>query len=222
MTRCTGSLERKARAAGYRHIAGVDEAGRGALFGPVFAAAVILDPDRPVRGLRDSKVLGAEARAEVADAIRARAVAWSVAAADAFEIDRVNILQASLAAMKRAITGLNPACDYLLLDAVRVPALDVPQEPVIHGDAKSQCIAAASILAKTERDTALLRWHEVFPEYGFARHKGYGTEEHVAALTRYGPTMLHRFSFEPVRLTAQYPLWSGYDEVGQDASAAGA
>jgi ribonuclease HII len=211
-TRCEGRWEREARAAGYSCIAGVDEAGRGSLFGPVFAAAVVLSPERPIRGLRDSKVLEAERREVLAHRIRERAVSWAVAASDPFEIDRYNILQASLLAMKRAISRLSPPCDYLLLDAVRLPDLDLPQQPMIHGDGRSQCIAAASILAKTERDACLRRWDAVFPEYGLAHHKGYATEEHQAALEKYGPTMLHRFSFEPVRLATQFPLWTGYDQ----------
>jgi ribonuclease HII len=210
--RCDGRWEREARTAGYRCIAGVDEAGRGALFGPVFAAAVVLCPERPIRGLRDSKILEPERREVLAERIRERALTWAVAAADAFEIDRYNILQASLLAMKRAISRLSPPCDYLLLDAVRVRELELPQKPLIHGDARCQSIAAASILAKTERDACLRRWDEVFPQYGLAQHKGYATEEHQAALDKYGPTMLHRFSFEPVRLATQFPLWTGYDQ----------
>jgi ribonuclease HII len=216
-TRCLSRYERLARESGYRFIAGVDEAGRGSLFGPVFAAAVVLSPDRPIRGVRDSKVLDSDRRDELAEEIRRRAVAWAVGAADVFEIDRVNILQASLNAMRRAIAQLSPPCDYLLLDAVRIPDLQVPQEPLIHGDGKCQCIAAASILAKTARDASLKQWDEVFPEYGLARHKGYSTEEHQAALDKYGPTMLHRFSFEPVRSATQYPLWTGYDQEVESA-----
>jgi len=210
--RCQGKHERAARAAGYQHIAGVDEVGRGALFGPVFAAAVILSPDRPIKGLRDSKVLEAERREELAVVIRERAVTWGVAAASEFEIDRINIYQASLLAMRRAIAQLTPSCDYLLLDAVKLPELLLPQEPIIHGDAKCQCIAAASILAKCARDLCICKWDQVFPEYGLARHKGYGTDEHHKALEKYGPTLMHRFSFEPVRLSTQQLLWSGYDQ----------
>lgn len=195
--RCTGSREREARAAGYALVAGADEAGRGSLFGPVYAAAVILSPDRPVRGLRDSKELAASARAEVAGAIRESALAWAVACIDAFLIDRVNIYQASCIAMKRAIAQLEIEPDYLLLDAVR---LDLPQaqKPVVHGDARCQSIAAASILAKVERDRCMCEWDDVYPGYGLRRHKGYTTAEHLRALDRYGPTPHHRFSFEPV------------------------
>src|SRR5271156_2678763 len=196
--RCQAKYETEARAQGFRHIAGVDEVGRGALFGPVFAAAVILSPDRPIRGLRDSKLLDAERRETLAPRIRERAVAWSVAAADAFEIDRINILQASRLAMKRAIERLNPTADYLLVDAVTVD-LPLEQRALIHGDALSQCIAAASILAKVERDACMCAWDKVFPQYGLKSHKGYSTDEHWKALQEFGPTTLHRFSFWPVR-----------------------
>lgn len=208
--------ERAARSAGYRSIAGVDEAGRGALFGPVFAAAVVLDPARQIRGLDDSKQLDPERRAVLAERIRERASAWAVAGADAFEIDRVNILQASRLAMKRAVEGLRTASDFLLIDATTV---DVPlsQRSIIHGDSLSFSIAAASILAKTARDAALAQWDRVFPGYGFSRNKGYGTPDHLAALGRLGPTTLHRFSFEPVRNACQSQdyVWSGYPEQGE-------
>lgn len=210
-TRCSARHERAARTRGYSHIAGVDEVGRGALFGPVFAAAVILHPDRPVRGLRDSKELDPERREVLAARIQERSIAWAVAAADAFEIDRINILQASRLAMRRAVTKLCPAADYLLIDAIRVD-LSIDQEPLIHGDALSQCIAAASIVAKTARDACMRQWDAVFPEFGLARNKGYGTGEHYAALRASGPTLLHRFSFEPVRLSCQMELWAGYDQ----------
>ena len=150
--RCQAKYENEARAQGFQRVAGVDEVGRGALFGPVFAAAVVLAPDRPIRGLRDSKLLDAERREVLAARIRERAVAWSVAAADAFEIDRINILQASRLAMKRAIERLNPTADYLLVDAVTVD-LPLAQRALIHGDALSQCIAAASILFCALLDT---------------------------------------------------------------------
>jgi ribonuclease HII len=205
----TSRYERAARKAGYRVIAGLDEAGRGSLFGPVFAAAVVLDPDRPIRGLDDSKALLPERREVLAERIRSRALAWSVGAADAFEIDRINIYQASLLSMKRALAGLKATCDYLLLDAVK---LDVPvaQKPLIHGDALSFSIAAASILAKTHRDAALREWDQVFPEYGFASNKGYSTPDHLRALEKFGPTTIHRFSFEPVRAASRHQLWTGY------------
>jgi len=208
--------ERAARSAGYRSIAGVDEAGRGALFGPVFAAAVVLDPSRQIRGLDDSKQLDPDRRAVLAERIRERAVAWSVAGADAFEIDRVNILQASRLAMKRAVERLRTASDFLLIDAVRVD-LPLSQRAIIHGDSLSFSIAAASILAKTARDSALAKWDQVFPGYGFLSNKGYGTPDHLAALEKFGPTRLHRFSFEPVRTASrsQDYVWSGYPEQGE-------
>jgi ribonuclease HII len=208
---CGGKYERAAHGAGYERVAGVDEAGRGALFGPVFAAAVVLSPDRPIRGLRDSKELEADRREVLASRIRERALAWAVAASDAYEIDRINILQASRTAMCRAIAQLTPPCDYLLIDAVDLD-LPVPQEAIIHGDAVCQCIAAASILAKTSRDECMRKWDAVFPDFGLARNKGYGTDEHVEALRRLGPTTFHRFSFEPVRISCQLDLWSGYDQ----------
>jgi ribonuclease HII len=218
---CGGRFEREARAAGYQCIAGVDEAGRGSLFGPVFAAAVILCPDRPIRGLNDSKIVPAERRAVLADRIRERATSWAVAAADVYEIDRINILQASMLAMKRAIQQLNPACDYLLLDAVRLQDVSTPQLPLIHGDARCQSIAAASILAKTQRDECMRKWHQVFPDFHLDENKGYSTEEHITALEKHGPTMLHRFSFEPVRLASKIQIWTGYDQK-ETVNAAGA
>ncbi len=205
--RCRGTLERQARAAGYALVAGADEAGRGSLFGAVYAAAVILDPARPIWGLRDSKVVEPERREELAARIRARALAWAVAPVDAFVIDRINIYQASCLAMTRAIEQLDPAPDYLLLDAVRLQ-LEVPQARIVHGDAKCQAIAAASILAKTERDAVMRQWDEVYPQYGLARHKGYTTWEHIAALMAYGPTIHHRFSYEPVRVACPPALRS--------------
>jgi ribonuclease HII len=204
--------ERAARSAGYRTIAGLDEAGRGALFGPVFAAAVVFDPARQIRGLDDSKQLEPERREALAERIRERAVAWAVGAADAYEIDRVNILEASRLAMERAVKHLGVACDYLLLDAIRI-ASSLPQKPLIGGDGLCFSIAAASILAKTARDQALVKWDAVFPEYGFARNKGYGTRDHLDALDRVGPTALHRFSFEPVRNASRHLVWAGYPAV---------
>ena len=201
--------ERAARSAGYRTIAGLDEAGRGALFGPVFAAAVVLDPTRQIRGLDDSKELEPDRREVLAERIRERAVAWAVGAADAFEIDRINILEASRLAMQRALAQLNAVCDYLLLDAIRITSA-LPQKPLIHGDALCFSIAAASILAKTARDRALTQWDAVFPEYRLASNKGYGTRDHLDALDRLGPTTLHRFSFEPVRNSSPHCVWTGY------------
>jgi ribonuclease HII len=196
--RCSAAFERELHAAGFVHVAGADEAGRGSLFGPVFAAAVILSPERPVRGLRDSKELEAARREELAALIRERAVSCAVACVDAFVIDTINIYRASCLAMKRAIEQLDPAPDSLLLDAVRVD-LPLHQISLIHGDARSQAIAAASILAKTARDACMREWDQVFPRYGLLRHKGYGTPEHLDALAAYGPTPHHRFTYAPVR-----------------------
>lgn len=205
----TSRHERAFRRAGYRAIAGLDEAGRGALFGPVFAAAVILDPEKPIRGLDDSKQLTPERREVLANRIRERAQSWAVAAADAFEIDHWNILQAARLAMRRAVERLPAPCDFLLVDAVRVDVA-LPQKALIHGDALCFSIAAASILAKVARDAALQAWDAVFPEYRLKDNKGYGTPEHLAALQRLGPTTLHRFSFEPVRNLSRYQPWTGY------------
>lgn len=198
---CTSRLEREARRRGFRRVAGLDEAGRGCLFGPVFAAAVILDPERPIRGLNDSKQLTAERRQVLAERIRARALAWAVAKVDAELIDRINILQASLLAMKLAAEKLSPGPDFLLVDAAVVDT-GVAQRAVIHGDALSHSIAAASILAKVDRDASMAEWEETYPGYGFLRHRGYGTPEHLDALDRLGPTPHHRYSFEPVRQAA--------------------
>src|SRR6202030_1800351 len=207
--KCQGKFEREARSQGFERIAGVDEVGRGALFGPVFAGAVILSPDRPIRGLRDSKQLPPERRQILAERIRERAIAWAVAAADAFEIDHINIYQASRLAMRRAVQRLQPAPDYLLIDAITVH-LPIAQRALIHGDALSQCIAAASILAKVERDACMCQWDEVFPQYGLKNNKGYTTDEHWKALEAHGPTTLHRFSFWPVRDHSPHTVWTGY------------
>lgn len=203
--RCEGTLERKLRARGFQAVAGVDEVGRGALFGPVVAAAVILSPERPVRGLNDSKQLDAERRAVLAGRIRERAVAWSVAAVDAATIDSINIYQASRMAMEMAVTRLKPAPDFLLIDAMPL-SLPAPQQPLIKGDARCHCIAAASIVAKVWRDECMRVWDGIFPEYGLAGHKGYATPEHIKALEEYGPTPLHRLSFEPVRACSLFPV----------------
>ena len=203
--RCTSDIERDLRARGYHVIAGADEAGRGSLFGPVFAAAVVLSPDRPIRGLNDSKQLDATRREVLAGRILERATAWAVAAVDAASIDRLNIYQASRLAMLCAIERLLPRPDFVLVDAVPLD-LRVPQWPVIHGDALCTVIAAASILAKTARDACLRRWHEVYPLYGLAEHKGYFTPAHARALAEHGPTPLHRLSFEPVRTHSLFPI----------------
>lgn len=214
----TSRHERALFRAGFTAVAGVDEAGRGALFGPVFAAAVVLDPSRPIRGLDDSKCLEPDRREILAERIRERARAWAVGAADAFEVDRINILEAARLAMQRAVERIRGCCDHLLIDAIRIPVA-LPQTPLIHGDALSFSIAAASILAKTERDRALIGWDKVFPEYALGQNKGYGTAAHLAALDRFGPTSLHRFSFEPVRSRTPRELWTGYPEPAEDPQA---
>lgn len=206
--RCEATLERELRARGFHAVAGVDEVGRGALFGPVVAAAVVLSPGRPVRGLNDSKLLAPERREVLAGRIRERAVAWAVAAVDAATIDCINIYQASRLAMRLAVSRLNPAPDFLLVDAVSID-LPLPQRSLIKGDARCHAIAAASIVAKVYRDACMRVWDEVFPEYGLASHKGYSTPEHARAIEEFGPTPLHRLSFEPVRARSLFPV--GYD-----------
>lgn len=203
--RCEATLERELRARGFAAIAGVDEVGRGSLFGPVVAAAVILDPDRPMRGLNDSKLLDAERRQILDARIRERAAAWAVAAVDSATIDRINIYHASRLAMRLAVARLHPRPDFLLVDAV---PLDValPQRSLIKGDARCHAIAAASIVAKVWRDACMCKWHEVYPEYGLASHKGYATPEHCQAIQLCGPSPLHRLSFEPVRACSRFPV----------------
>jgi ribonuclease HII len=183
-------------------VAGVDEAGRGALFGPVYAGAVILDPARPISGLADSKVLTPARRAELAVAIRENATAWAVGTANAREIDSINIYQASRLAMKRAVEALRPAPDYLLIDALTIDWAG-PQRGIVKGDAQVECIAAASILAKTSRDACMVVMDRKYPGYGLARHKGYPTREHREALRKLGVTDQHRQSYAPVAAAAQ-------------------
>ncbi len=195
--RCTLRYEKEAWTSGARLVAGVDEVGRGSLFGCVVAAAVILDPAYRIRGLRDSKLLPRERREVLAERIREHAIAWSVAAVDVARIDQINIYHASRAAMRDAVLRLAPAADHLLIDAMRID-YELPQKPIIHGDALSASIAAASILAKVERDRMMCEWDSVFPAYGLASHKGYSTPKHLAALREFGPTPLHRQSFAPV------------------------
>lgn len=195
--RCTLRFEKQAWAAGASLVAGVDEVGRGALFGPVVAAAVILDREYRIRGLRDSKLLPAEQREQLALRIREHSIAYAIAAVDSACIDQINIYQASRLAMLRAVQQLAPAADHLLVDAVTLDC-ELSQHPIIHGDALSASIAAASILAKVERDRMICAWHPVFPMYDLASNKGYGTPHHVAALREHGPSPLHRQSFAPV------------------------
>jgi len=203
--RCEATLERELRARGFHAVAGVDEVGRGALFGPVFAGAVILSDDRPVRGLNDSKLLEPERREVLAARIKERAVSWAVAAVDSATIDHINIYQASRLAMRMAVRRLDPAPDFLLIDAVPLD-YPLPQRPLIKGDMRCHAIAAASIIAKVARDACMCVWDEVFPLYGLASHKGYSTPEHYEALEKYGPTPLHRLSFEPVRAHSRFPV----------------
>jgi ribonuclease HII len=198
---CSSRFERAARKLGWTRIAGLDEAGRGALFGPVVAAAVILNPKRRIVGLDDSKKLSAERRAELALRIREHALAWTVAEVDAQRIDAWNIYQASRQAMTAAVHQLSIQPDYLLIDAMQLDLL-LEQKSLIKGDARSVSIAAASILAKTHRDARLEEWDALYPLYGLARHKGYGTPDHLLALRQHGPTPLHRYSFAPVRQAA--------------------
>jgi len=180
-------------------ICGVDEAGRGPLAGPVFAAAVILDPDRPIVGLADSKKLSARKRERLALEIRAKALAWAIAEASVEEIDSLNILQATLLAMKRAVSALAIPPLEVLIDGNRCPVLSLPTRAIIGGDATVSEISAASILAKTARDAGMLKLHAQFPQYGFDRHFGYGTAVHLAALREHGPSSCHRRTFAPVR-----------------------
>jgi ribonuclease HII len=195
---CCSRYEREARQCGWLRIAGLDEAGRGSLFGPVVAAAVILNPRRRIVGLDDSKKLTPERRSELAPRIREHALAWAIAEIDASRIDAWNIYQASRQAMIAAVSQLNPLPDYLLLDAIEID-LPIEQKALIHGDARSVSIAAASILAKTERDRRMQEFDQLYPQYGLAQHKGYGTPEHLEALRQHGPTPLHRYSYAPVR-----------------------
>lgn len=179
-------------------ICGVDEAGRGPLAGPVVAAAVILDPARPIAGLNDSKKLSAKKREALAAEIRDKALAWAVAEASVEEIDRINILQASLLAMQRAVGALATAPEHAMIDGNRCPALPCTAEAVIGGDGKVAAIAAASILAKTVRDAGMLELHASYPQYGFDRHMGYPTAVHLKALREHGASPVHRRSYAPV------------------------
>ena len=184
-------------------IAGVDEAGRGPLCGPVYAAAVILDPVRPIDGLNDSKKLSEKKREALAPLIRERALAWAVGIATVEEIDRLNILHATMLAMRRAVEGLAVPPDQVLIDGNRVPpGLTVPARAIVGGDASEAAISAASILAKTGRDHEMMALAALYPQYGIARHKGYPTAEHLAALRIHGPSPIHRRSFAPVAQSA--------------------
>ncbi len=195
---CCSRYERLARQRGWMRIAGLDEVGRGSLFGPVVAAAAILNPKRRIVGLDDSKKIRPERRTRLAARIRKHALAWAVAAIDAGRIDAWNIYQASRQAMVAALAQLEIQPDFLLIDAIHLD-LPIEQNVLIHGDERSVSIAAASILAKVERDRMMEEWDRVYPQYGLAHNKGYCTPDHVEALRQHGPTPLHRFSFAPVR-----------------------
>lgn len=183
----------------FSRIAGVDEVGRGCLAGPVVAAAVILDPNRPIKGLRDSKKLSAKKRDELAQEIKEKALAWSVAAMGPEVIDKINILQATLEAMKTAVEKLPVEPDFVQVDGNKLPKWKWLSEAVVKGDDKVEWISAASIIAKTTRDGYMCKIAELYPQYGFEHHVGYGTAEHIKALKAYGPTPIHRKTFAPVR-----------------------
>jgi len=195
--KCTLKYEKQAWEAGAKLVAGVDEVGRGSLFGPVVAAAVILDPAYRIRGLRDSKLLDRETREKLAPRIREHSLAWAIAAIDVSTIDQINIYWASKRAMEEAVAKLMLRPDHLLIDALRLNC-ECLQTPIIHGDALSASIAAASIIAKVERDAMVAAWDPVYPEYGLASNKGYSTPKHLKMLREKGPTPLHRLSFAPV------------------------
>jgi ribonuclease HII len=190
-------------------VCGVDEAGRGPLAGPVYAAAVILDPKRRVNGLADSKVLDPDRREVLAARIKERAIAWSIAFSTVEEIDRINIFHASMLAMRRAVAGLAIAPQHALIDGnSRPPGLACAATAIVDGDAKEKCISAASILAKTARDAEMTALHDKYPHYGFDKHKGYGTPEHIQALGRVGPCEIHRKSFHAVGIFSQKDLFA--------------
>lgn len=198
--RAMRTLENAMRRWGFYRVAGCDEVGRGCLAGPVVAAAVILDPDRYIAGVCDSKAITAAERERLYGLITRKALAWSVAAADPVEIDTINIHQASLQAMRRAVMALTPLPDCVLVDAFRIPDLPLAQRGVLHGDGRCTAIAAASIIAKVTRDREMLVHHSNDPRYGFDRHKGYATADHLAAVARHGYSALHRRSFRPPSL----------------------
>lgn len=211
--RALRTLENALRRLGFQRIAGVDEVGRGCLAGPVMAGAVVLDPARHIPALSDSKQVGAPERERLYAAIVSRAAAWAVGVADAEEIDRLNIHRASLTAMRRAVLALDPLPDLVLVDAFRIPDLWIAQCGVVHGDARCAAIAAASIVAKVTRDRHMLELHREDPRYGFDRHKGYATADHLAAVSRFGYSAVHRRSFRPPSLFDTLTL----DEFEEDA-----
>jgi ribonuclease HII len=198
--RASRTLENGLRRLGFVHVAGVDEVGRGCLAGPVVAAAVVLTPDRYVPGIADSKVLTPEDRERLYTPIVRAATAWAVVSVEPEEIDRINIHRASLQAMRRAVTSLQPLPGFVLVDGFRIPDLIMPQRPVPGGDRRSTAIAAASILAKVTRDRLMRDLHQQDPRYGFDRHKGYATREHLDAVARFGYSPVHRRTFRPPSL----------------------
>lgn len=189
------SIEREKRGEGYKYIAGVDEAGRGPLAGPVCAAAVILPEDAYIEGINDSKKLSEKRREELFDIIREKAVAYNICMVDEKRIDEINILNATYEAMNGAVDGLDVTPDYVLIDGNRISGMTLPHETVVKGDAKSVSIAAASILAKVSRDRFICKMAELYPQYGFEKHKGYGTAEHNEAILKHGPCPIHRRAF---------------------------
>ena len=191
------TVENELRRLGFARIAGVDEVGRGSLAGPVMAAAVVLPPGDGVTGLRDSKLLSVTARERLYDELVAAGVSWSLGVQEPAAIDRMNIHRASLAAMRAAVTSLVPLPDFLIVDGFRIPGIFIPQRGIVGGDRRCAAIAAASIMAKVTRDRTMTRLHEADPRFGFERHKGYATAEHLAALLRYGYSDAHRRSFRP-------------------------
>ncbi len=200
---CTWRLERLAYRRGWVRVAGCDEAGRGALLGPLYAAAVILDPSQPISGLNDSKKLSPERRSQLDAEIRLKAISFHVVAVSAEEVDAINVYEASRQAMIRALGGLSPSADYILTDAMPLrgaaAAQLAPHWPLIHGDARSVSIAAASILAKVARDAHMAELDRLYPQYHLAQNKGYGTADHLESLRRCGPCREHRRTFQPVR-----------------------
>lgn len=189
------SFESAAYARGFTAVCGIDEAGRGPLAGPVYAAAVLLPEGLVIEGLNDSKKLSEKKREALFDVIRENALAYGIGFADEKEIDEINILQATYLAMRRAYENMQISCDYVLIDGNRMPPMPVPGETIVKGDAKSPSIAAASILAKVSRDRVMLEYAKQYPEYEFEKHKGYGTKVHTEALLKYGPSPIHRKTF---------------------------
>jgi ribonuclease HII len=206
MTRvaATRTLENVLRKLGFRRVCGVDEVGRGCLAGPVVAGAVVLHPDRHIPGLSDSKTVPPAERDDLFEEIKTRALAWAVAEASPTEIDTINIHQASLQAMRRAVMLLAPLPDLVLVDAFRIPDLHMAQRGIVHGDQRCSAIAAASIVAKVTRDRQMKALHEQDPKYGFLRHKGYATAEHLAAVKQFGYSAVHRRSFSPPALPLEF------------------